>query len=561
MSDQTKNVKKSNGSKNDIWKAWAVPSVAMLLLLFLNLFYHDQWLDSDMAAEMVFSRFLAQEGEYFATGGWYYSTEFRVLYTQLIMQPLFLLFHNWHVIRVITNMLTYSLLLGSYFYMIWPLNVRFKTSVRLSALLLLPFSETMITHVQMGNTYMFHMILVFFLFGLFLRISERYFEVRIRKLTLFGCYLLMSMVFGLSGVRYLLAVQVPLILASVVYLLKSHEFALYRREMKKEHLKKLFSGVKVKYLIFSIAGAFSAVLGYGINVFVFTEKFAYQTYEATNFISVYQGILGNRIQDTLGSLLMLFGYIPDKGFLSLRGMITMIAFVLIGTIVFIVVRSKKIFRNEEEKNIVDSHRRFLLYFFLSAFLLNTFVFIFTTSTIVPRYYITVMMFAVPLLAVYYEKERLPLDKKLLTLILCTCMLLATAKTVLSFISTDKNGEKREAAAFLAAEGYSFGYATYWNANIVTELTNGQVEIANINKLEDMDFFLWSSPKKYYEEGYHEGKTFLLLSSEEADRYQHAAAIAEGDVVYEDAWYQVLHYDSVEDFLAIGGLDERNENER
>ena len=54
----------------------------------------------------------------------------------------------------------------------------------------------------------------------------------------------------------------------------------------------------------------------------------FQTYDATNFIAIYQGVLMERIQNAVGSLLMLFGYIPDKGVLSLRGIITIIAFVL-----------------------------------------------------------------------------------------------------------------------------------------------------------------------------------------------------------------------------------------
>jgi len=38
-----------------------------------------------------------------------------------------------------------------------------------------------------------------------------------------------------------------------------------------------------------------------------------QTYGATNFIALYHGVLFDRIQNAVGCLLMLFGYIPDKG--------------------------------------------------------------------------------------------------------------------------------------------------------------------------------------------------------------------------------------------------------
>ena len=108
-----------------------------------------------------------------STTNWYYSTEFRVLYTQLIMGPLFRICNNWHVIRTITNLVFYGLMLASYYYFMKPLKVSRRLTVLSSCLLLLPFSETMMTHMQMGNTYMSHVILVLWFFGMYLRIQYK----------------------------------------------------------------------------------------------------------------------------------------------------------------------------------------------------------------------------------------------------------------------------------------------------------------------------------------------------------------------------------------------------
>ena len=89
--------------------------LSFLLLVFLNLFCHDNWLDSDMAAEMMFSRLLAEDGHFFATPDWYYSTEFRFLYTHWIMGPLFWTGGSWHMIRAVTNIVSYVLMLCSYY--------------------------------------------------------------------------------------------------------------------------------------------------------------------------------------------------------------------------------------------------------------------------------------------------------------------------------------------------------------------------------------------------------------------------------------------------------------
>ena len=180
----------------------------LLLLLGLNIISQDHWLDSDMAAEMIFSRILSEEHHIFSTTNWYYSTEFRVLYTQLIMGPLFRICSNWHVIRTITNLVFYGLMLASYYYFMKPLKVSRGLTVLSSCLLLLPFSETMMTHMQMGNTYMSHVILVLWFFGMYLRLCSGEYHAK-RKVSLWIFYVLLAIVCGMSGVRYLLALQCP----------------------------------------------------------------------------------------------------------------------------------------------------------------------------------------------------------------------------------------------------------------------------------------------------------------------------------------------------------------
>ena len=97
-SDKTKGI----GAKRS-YLPWLVMGLLFLMLVFLNAFYLENWLDSDMAAEMMFSRLLAKEGHIFASKNWFYSTEFRFLYTQLVMGPLFRFLSDWHLIRMITK--------------------------------------------------------------------------------------------------------------------------------------------------------------------------------------------------------------------------------------------------------------------------------------------------------------------------------------------------------------------------------------------------------------------------------------------------------------------------
>lgn len=509
----------------------------LLLLLGLNIISQDHWLDSDMAAEMIFSRILAGEHRIISTTNWYYSTEFRVLYTQLIMGPLFRICSNWHVIRTIANVVFYGLVLASYYYFMKPLKVSKELTVLSSCLLLLPFSETMMTHMQMGNTYMSHVILVFWFFGMYLRLCSDDYGKK-RKVSLWIFYVLLAVVCGMSGVRYLLVLQCPLVLTSFFYVFGAEEFQNFRGAMTKENFGKLWRTDRMKYFLYSLAGAFFAVVGYGINVVWISHKYVFQTYGATNFIALYHGVLFERIQNALGCLLMLFGYIPDKGFLSLRGIVTMAAFVMLAIYGYVTVKHGKMQNRSGLRSLVTL-------FVKVSFVLNLFVFIFTTSTMVPRYYITIFIFVLPVLCFYLEEEKLPFDRFAVVTLLTICLILGTGKTVMSFLTVDKNETKRPVAQFLAENGYDFGFATYNNANIITELTNGAVEIGNIGDPEHLEYFKWSSPMKYYEEGYHTGETFLLLTAEECAEYAKAPALKQGEKVYEDGCYTVYVFDSTE----------------
>lgn len=523
---------------------FALPGIAFLILLILNLCCHDQWLDSDMAAEMIFSRLLAQEGHMIATTNWYYSTEFRVLYTQLIMTPLFLISNNWHLIRMITNIVAYVLMLVSYFYMLKPLKADKRWAAFTGTFLLLPFSETMITHMQMGNTYMCHVILLFFYFGMFLRLAGKGAYGIGRKWELRIFYAALSVVCGVSGVRYLLAMQCPLVIAAFLYLAGSEEFRQYRGLFGKDrNIKGYWKRSWEKcggYLSYSFLGAVCSVLGYGINVLWVSREYIFQTYETTNYIAVYQGILWERLQNALGSLLMFFGYIPDKGVLSLRGGVTLAAFVLIAIFGYCVVKAYK---------QSEGQRFFAVLFFVTAFVVNLFVFVFTTSTMVPRYYITLFIFALPALIFYFEGKEPLLDRLVVGLLLFLCLGMGTVKILYSFLTVDKNENKRAVAAFLVENDYDFGFATYWNANIMTELTNGKVEMANITDPGQLQFFKWSSPVKYYEKDYHQGATFLLLTSGEAAGYWNTETLQLGEQVYADGHYVVFVYESVEELMS------------
>jgi len=158
----------------------------------------------------------------------------------------------------------------------------------------------------------------------------------------------------------------------------------------------------------------------------------------------------------------------------------------------------------------------------------------------------------PVLCIYGEETKPVFDRAAVGILLVCCFLGGTAKTVVSLVENDRNGRKEAVAEFLVENGYDFGFAAYRNANIITEMTDGRVEIANISDPETLEPFLWSSPKKYYEEGYHEGSVFLLVSYEEELEWLDSKALRTGKEQYDDGVYSVYEFESVEALRACAG---------
>ena len=546
----------------------AIPYLVLLgvaaVLVFLNLRYQDRWLDSDMAAEMIFSRQLSREGGIIASTHWYYSTEFRVLYTQLLMGPLFRFLSSWHVIRTITNLVFYVLMFVSYLFAVKPLKLKKSYALMTGLVLYLPFSETMVLHMQIGNTYMSHVIILMFFFGLFLRLagvgkikkdetviaktagnvqkaskdSKKAAEPsRFMRSVWLLCYMALALVCGMSGVRYLFTMQCPLLLATFLYCLGSDEFASFREEPNWGKVRDILKCDSFRYFLYSILGAAGAVVGYGINVAVISKKFVFQTYGATNFIEIYYGELFSRLQDAIGTLLMLFGYIPSKSVLSLRGLVSLFSFVILGLFIYAVVVAYKKCKDVQ---------KFWVLFLICAFAINVFVFVFTTSTMVSRYYITILIFALPVLGLFLQSEKRIVDRFCFIALLVACLGINSLKCVYSLMTIDKNADRKKVAAFLVDNGYTFGYATFSNAGIMTELTNGVLEVANIWDPLELNDFKWSSPEAYYEEGYWSGEVFLILSEEETEEFAQAPVVTDGKEIYRENGYVVYLFDGVQD---------------
>ena len=193
--------------------------------------------------------------------------------------------------------------------------------------------------------------------------------------------------------------------------------------------------------------------------------------------------------------------------------------------------------------MLTTTQRLLLYYFYAMFFINWYMLIFTDVLQQYRYWLPVYIIAIVFVGIFLQNGvfATPFVKPV-----CTALVVLTVLSSLYgelWQDTKYNDcEKRYGYMdFLEKNGYDFGYATFWNAEVTEYLSNGEIHVGNLGGNENGSApYEWLSRKEYYQEGYHTGKTFLLLArTEEPALFQGDITImTDSTKVYEDEYYVI-----------------------
>ena len=188
---------KKKESKIGFWLAVILAVVTVLASILYFIIFPDNLMHSDMAAEVLLSKLLAEEGGLISKN-WFYSTEIRIVYTQLVMTPLFLFIKDFGVVKLI-SVIFYDVLLMIVFYFTGKEFGLKKTNLFLAmALLAAPLSNEYLDMMLLGNFYTSQAICTFCMLLFFYRAKAKNKNTAIvRNVVL--C--IASLILGLSGLR------------------------------------------------------------------------------------------------------------------------------------------------------------------------------------------------------------------------------------------------------------------------------------------------------------------------------------------------------------------------
>lgn len=514
---------------------YLIPTAVVLLALFIVTYlYSENVLNSDISAELVLAKELLREHKLF-TRNWFYSTEVRVVYTQLISMILLSFMDSWSAVRAVMNLICCVLVIVSYLYMVKPLGMDKKLVYLSTALLLIPFSREYLLIVQIGNSYMPHFILCFMVMGLAFRLFSKKMQKKYMAL-----YILVLAVCGVSGIRYALILVLPLLATSFV-MCGAERYM----EQKPVFHKEILADRRVKTVL---TGCLGYLAGYLVNVLYFGRYYTFEKYETLYLSDFKTHDLFERVGTMIVDILRLFGYTDSANIKSFTGIQSLVAILFVAILIYIMWRLYWGGRKEQ------GSRNFIRVFALISLFMNVMVFLFFDYMYEKRYFILVFVFFVPLLVMYFEnyrKEFRELSKAVSVLFAAACIILCIFNLRQVAVSQE-NDELKKVARFLEENHANFGMATYWNGDILTELTDGAVCVVNIDELFFLKPYEWLMPSRFLQRSTWETvdseKFFLILhytdiaNMELEDSPYAYELLDKGERVYAENGYMVFFYD-------------------
>ena len=531
--------------------------LALVFTWYTSSVYAVTIMDSDSSSELVMANLLAHQNAVLTTD-WFYSNELRVIQTNLVFAPLFKVFSNWHTVRLVGMIVLQMILLLSFYYLCRQAQLNRRTFLYSASILILPFS------VQYGRIVLYHsyyivfITLGFLIVGLYLSVVRQWSQPeRTKKRVITALILLVtSFLSGLNGIRQMMITMLPLLIAAVLMTLKT------------ERIEEGADGKPVwyrwKWLITGVIVCGFCYFGYLVNVKVLSEIYTYRSYEATTTVFITGENLITMLQDFFSQ----FGYQPNRRVFSIGGLLACGS--LFAASYVILWSCRRLLSPNIEK--IVSGRQTSAGAFIEIFapvsILTTFV-VFCFIKVDAHYFlyfIPAVVWIVPFLACRLETSRTEnTASRALLLLTCAVFLGNGVFNNAYFINPGQQDviyeglgrkdihtvqELQGAVNFLQKNQYTLGYATYWCSNVVTEMTNGEIPMVNVQvntKNPAITYYNWLTDKRYRDSSFvKDKKVFLLLPINENDAFLSTPMADAASEVYQDDLYVIYDFEYSDD---------------
>lgn len=469
-------------------------------------------LDSDMASEMILADMLNQEGR-MISDNWYASTGFPIFTVHPFLQLGLKLFPNdWNMARTLGMAIMLALLAGAYFLLAHAMDTSLSRKIIFSSAILCPFGFWYMNLVTFGGYYLPALIIMMIGAALvILPISKT--EAFKKNIIVFILAVLVAFCGGLKDIRCLMNLYVPLIVAALVLLV-------YKIHREPDSLLKL-KCQEWKLFLIAVASFASNVAGYLLNTLVIAKKYSFQgmteqtwskmSIEALlNVWSKFFSLFGYQSDDFTNSLA---GNQTNPQLFSLQGIIGAIGIATALMIVFSSIRLLK------RWNYLNFQQQILVTLFWSIFIINGIIFGWTEgyeSNV--TYWAPLIPFAILTVEIEIATEHfsIPAMREIAVIGFICCIFCTSYATIREYQTEPMRANPNfiNISNWLVENGYTEGYASFWNSNVLTVLSNGKLEIWTVYNMNDRAVQPWLQKKNHMEQPPEAEKVFAIIGPED-----------------------------------------------
>ena len=506
--------------------SWIILAIVFIALICYTAVHVEDLLDSDMASEMILAKQLAKSGG-ILSNQWYYSTELRVVNTQLVYASFFHIFDDWQLVRLLGNVVLVIILLASYYFLCRRLRSEQYFPIT-AAILLLPLSSHYFYILLFGAYYIPRISMMFLILGLLIPFGQMPRKKPALVFT-FAIVCMLSFALGLEGARMILILFVPVFF--IVFIESINQFIPFKNQTV-DGSKRLLSQFRqngfLQYWVLAFFACLSAVIGFLINQLVLSKLYPFEHMDM-----VFSPSLAS-IRTTM------FNQLSVIGNASSLKLISYAVWLFIG-ILFLLFLFRK-----SSKSII--RKRFIWFCMITLGCYSAFSVAFPVG-LVAWHFVPVGVLFIPAVAVILCDN---FAHRVLKQVFCVGLIVLTFTCGIQgykeFANMPNRSDSRcnnefaQIVSILKADQYSSGFATFWNGNVLTELSDGDLDVWIVSDFDDRttqspDLFLWLQDKSH-EQTLPSDKSFIIWSREEYNAYHNQNFEYIGRELYRSEGYVV-----------------------
>lgn len=454
------------------------------MIVYTNLFQYSYNMNSDIAAEGLLARVIWESQEWIPKV-WYPSTELRIFGTPNLAATIYGYVQSMSLaMGIACVVMTVGIVISAFFF---TAQCGFDRRSRLLFILLcliLPnhFVTLELMYLWAGY-YSVHIIVFFITLGVYVRLMKKEVLCQIDFVWIL-LSIVLSFFMGLQGTRSILILDGPLFTVEVMKL--GYDLIKYKKVQKKSEITALMA------LLMLIAGFCGTQSGYSIG-----QEFSRNIRKG--FVKLYQVV----IPDAMHCI----GIGTDN--------ITIKIILLLG-IVLVVAELILIIKKVLISGEVETCDWIMLLMVISPVMTMIFI-AFTTINSSERYYF-ILLYAICFAMMKWHQNIhdriIILGKYGIIAVLFFCIIITVYIPIMNG-DKERTDERYKVIDYINECDCSFAYATFENANALTGLSDGCVNIAAVADVKDMSACKWLSRKDWYVPyaSYKEKTAYIVTESE------------------------------------------------